>query len=261
MGKKLLEIEHVGMYFGGVHAIEDMNMELNEGEILGIIGPNGSGKSTLINVMTGVYKPTFGRVLFDGRDITGMQPHKIASLGIARTFQNLRIFTAMTVEENVITGSHINIEAGFIDSLLHTKKFRNDEKKARNKAEELLDFVGLRDMKDAVSGSMAYGQQKRLEVARALASEPRVCLFDEPAAGMNSAEAMEMMNVIKKVQSERKIGIILIEHNMEAMMNTAQRIVVMNSGSKIAEGTPREVQSNPLVIQVYLGEEDDAAEN
>lgn len=256
MGRKLLEIEHVRMYFGGVHAIEDMNLELNEGEILGIIGPNGSGKSTLINVMTGVYKPTSGQVFFDGREITGMQPHRIASLGIARTFQNLRVFTAMTVAENVITGGHINIEAGFIDSLLHTRKYRSDEKKARCKAEELLEFVGLGEMKDAVSGSMSYGQQKRLEIARALASEPRLCLFDEPAAGMNSAEAMEMMDVIKKVQRERKIGIILIEHNMEAMMNTAERIVVMNSGTKIAEGTPKEIQSNPLVIRVYLGEED-----
>lgn len=256
MGNKLLEIEHVRMYFGGVHAIEDMNLELNEGEILGIIGPNGSGKSTLINVMTGVYRPTSGHVFFDGREITGMQPHKIASLGIARTFQNLRIFTAMTVAENVITGGHINIEAGFVDSLLHTKKYKNDEKKARYKAEELLAFVGLKDMKDAVSSTMSYGQQKRLEIARALASEPRLCLFDEPAAGMNSAEAMEMMDVIKKVQRERKIGIILIEHNMEAMMNTAERIVVMNSGTKIAEGTPKEIQSNSLVIRVYLGEED-----
>ena len=255
MEKKLLEIDHVCMYFGGVHAVDDISLSLNNQEILGIIGPNGSGKSTLINVMTGVYKPTSGKILFSGKDITGNQPHRIASLGISRTFQNLRVFTAMTVTENVITGAHINIEASFVDSLLHTKRFRNDEKRAREKAEELLDFVGLGGMKHEIAGSMAYGQQKRLEIARALASEPKLCLFDEPAAGMNSAEAMEMMKVIKKVQKERGIGIILIEHNMEAMMNTAGRIVVMDSGKKIAEGTPEEVQKNPLVIQVYLGEE------
>ena len=187
--EKLLDIQHVCMYFGGVHAVEDMSVSLGNDEILGIIGPNGSGKSTLINVLTGVYSPTSGKVIFDGKDITGFPPHKIAAMGIARTFQNLRVFSAMTVEDNVITGNHVNIQAGFIDSLLHTKKFKNDESRARREAEELLEFVGLDGMKKEIAGSMAYGQQKRLEIARALASKPKICLFDEPAAGMNSAEA------------------------------------------------------------------------
>lgn len=254
--EKLLEIQHVCMYFGGVHAVEDMSVSLGSDEILGIIGPNGSGKSTLINVLTGVYTPTSGKVIFDGKDITGLAPHRIAAMGIARTFQNLRVFSAMTVEDNVITGNHVNIQAGFIDSLLHTKKFKNDESRARREAEELLEFVGLDGMKKEIAGSMAYGQQKRLEIARALASKPKICLFDEPAAGMNSAEALEMMEVIKRVQKERGIGIILIEHNMEAMMTTANRIIVMDTGRQIAEGTPTEIQANPLVIKVYLGEED-----
>ena len=193
--EKLLDIQHVCMYFGGVHAVEDMSVSLGNDEILGIIGPNGSGKSTLINVLTGVYSPTSGKVIFDGKDITGFPPHKIAAMGIARTFQNLRVFSAMTVEDNVITGNHVNIQAGFIDSLLHTKKFKNDESRARREAEELLEFVGLDGMKKEIAGSMAYGQQKRLEIARALASKPKICLFDEPAAGMNSAEALEMMEV------------------------------------------------------------------
>ena len=254
--EKLLDIQHVCMYFGGVHAVEDMSVSLGNDEILGIIGPNGSGKSTLINVLTGVYSPTSGKVIFDGKDITGFPPHKIAAMGIARTFQNLRVFSAMTVEDNVITGNHVNIQAGFIDSLLHTKKFKNDESRARREAEELLEFVGLDGMKKEIAGSMAYGQQKRLEIARALASKPKICLFDEPAAGMNSAEALEMMEIIKRVQKERGIGIILIEHNMEAMMTTANRIIVMDTGKKIAEGAPSDIQANPLVIKVYLGEED-----
>ena len=254
--EKLLDIRNVCMYFGGVHAVEGMNIQMDNDEILGIIGPNGSGKSTLINVLTGVYKPTAGEVFFNGQNITGLKQHKIAELGIARTFQNLRVFTAMTVRDNVVTGNHINIRAGFVDSLLHTRKFQHDEARAKKEAEELLEFVGLADMKNEIAGSMAYGQQKRLEIARALASKPKLCLLDEPAAGMNSAEALEMMEVIKRVQRERGIGVILIEHNMEAMMTTANRIIVMDAGKEIAEGSPAEVQSNPLVIKVYIGEDD-----
>ncbi len=254
--ERLLDIQNVCMYFGGVHAVEGMSIQMSSDEILGIIGPNGSGKSTLINVLTGVYKPTVGKVFLKGKDITGLKQHKIAKFGIARTFQNLRVFTAMTVRDNVVTGNHINIRASFIDSLLHTKKFRDDEARAKREADELLEFVGLSNMKNEIAGSMAYGQQKRLEIARALASKPQLCLLDEPAAGMNSAETLEMMEVIKRVQKERGIGVILIEHNMEAMMTTANRIIVMDAGKKIAEGTPAEIQSDPLVIKVYIGEDD-----
>lgn len=252
----LIEMKQICMYFGGVHAVENMNLHLSEKEILGIIGPNGSGKSTLINVLTGIYAPTSGEIIFNGENITGKQSYEISSKGISRTFQNLRIFKAMTVMENVMTGRHCRLHAGFADVLFRTPKYRNEEREAEKKAEELLEFVGLSHMKNEFAGSMSYGQQKRLEVARALASEPKVCLFDEPAAGMNSAEANDMMKLIRAVQKERGIGIILIEHNMEAMMNTAERIIVMDAGSKAAEGTPKEIQTNQKVIQIYLGEEE-----
>lgn len=252
----LIQMEQICMYFGGVHAVENMNLHLAEKEILGIIGPNGSGKSTLINVLTGIYAPTSGHVLFGGEDITGRQSYEIAAKGISRTFQNLRIFRAMTVCENVMTGRHCKVRAKFVDILLRTAKYRSQEREALKKADELLEFVGLSHMKNEFAGSMSYGQQKRLEVARALASEPKVCLFDEPAAGMNSAEANEMMDLIRAVQKERGLAIILIEHNMEAMMNTAERIIVMDAGHKVAEGTPKEIQRNQKVIQIYLGEEE-----
>jgi ABC-type branched-chain amino acid transport systems, ATPase component len=256
MKEKLLEASGVCMYFGGVHAVEEMDISLERDEILGIIGPNGSGKSTLVNVLTGIYRPVKGKIELNGQDITGEKPHKIAALGVARTFQNLRVFKAMTVSENVITGEHMILKSKFVDSLLHTRRYKDSERRARAKADELLEIVGLGKMGNSYANSMSYGQQKRLEIARALASDPKLCLFDEPAAGMNSAEALEMMETIIRVQKEQKIGVILIEHNMEVMMNTAHRIIVMDTGRKIAEGTPKEIQNNPKVIQVYLGEDD-----
>lgn len=254
--KKIIEMQQICMYFGGVHAVEKLNLDLHEREILGIIGPNGSGKSTLINVLTGIYKPTFGRIIFNGEDITGHQSYEIAEKGILRTFQNLRIFKAMTVMENIMTGRHCKDKVKFVDALFRTPKYKSQEKNTEAKARELLEFVGLSHLCNEFAGNMSYGQQKRLEIARILASEPKVCLFDEPAAGMNSTETKEMMKLIRAVQKERGISIILIEHNMEAMMQTAERILVMDAGNKVAEGTPKEIQTNSKVIQIYLGEEE-----
>lgn len=257
MSGHLLEINDVCMRFGGVHAVEHMNLYADRDEILGIIGSNGSGKSTLVNIITGIYKPASGKVIFDHQDITGKAPYAVSSLGLARTFQNLRIFGAMTVEENVLTGSHVKVKANFLNALFHTSAYAAEEKGRKEEAEKLLEFVGLWNMKDEIASSLSYGQQKRLEIARALAGHPKMCLLDEPAAGMNSSEAVEMMEVVKKVHSEYHMGIILIEHNMEAMMMTADRIAVMNTGKLIAQGTPAEIRNDAAVIKTYFGGDDE----
>lgn len=248
-----LELNDIYMHFGGIKAVDGISMSVEQGEILGIIGPNGSGKSTLINVITGIYMPTGGRVQFHGNDITGTKPHKIAQMGIARTFQNLRIFRAMTVLENVIVAQQTKIKTNSFQAILLTKEYRNSEKHIRERAEKALAMVGLEDMADEVAGSMAYGQQKRLEIARVLVSEPTLCLLDEPAAGMNSAEAMKMMELVTSIRSQHNLAIILIEHNMEAMMTTADRLMVMDAGKKIAEDVPEVIKKDPQVIKVYLG--------
>lgn len=258
---KILEIQNVCMYFRGVKAVDNISATVCDGEIFGIIGPNGSGKTTLINVITGIYTPSKGTIQFQGQNITGLKPHKIAEIGIARTFQNLRIFKAMTVRENIIVGEHTTIKTNTMQALFATKVYRESEQRLREKADEILDLVGLRNMANEISGGMAYGQQKRLEIARALVSEPKLCLLDEPAAGMNTKEAMEMMGFIQRIHREKKITIILIEHNMKAMMSTAEKIMVMDSGMKIAEALPAEVQKDPQVIKVYLGGDEDASNN
>lgn len=253
----ILEIKDICMYFGGVHAVDSVNTYVEKGEILGVIGPNGSGKSTLINVLTGVYKPTSGSVFFQKKDITGIKTHKIAAMGIARTFQNLRLFAAMTVHENVVVGLHMKKQTSSLQAMLGTRRYRQQEAEISAIADEALTMVGLTRMRNEIATSMAYGQQKRLELARALVSRPVLCLLDEPAAGMNSAEALEMMALVKRIRKEQGISFVLIEHNMEAMMKTADRIIVMDSGRKIAEDTPEVIANDPKVIQVYLGEDAD----
>lgn len=248
-----LELKDICMHFGGIKAVDGISMTVEQGEILGIIGPNGSGKSTLVNVMTSIYTPTKGNVFFHGKDITGIKPYKISQLGIARTFQNLRIFRAMTVRENICVGQHTQIKTNSMQAIFGTKAYKESEKHIREKAEEVLQMVGLEDMADEVAGSMAYGQQKRLEIARALVSEPTLCLLDEPAAGMNSKEAMKMMELVQRIRKERNLAIVLIEHNMEAMMNTADRLLVMDAGKKIVEGEPETIKKDPQVIKIYLG--------
>ncbi len=251
--EKALELKDICMYFGGVKAVDGITEHVDKGEILGIIGPNGSGKTTLINVMTGIYQPTAGHVLFQGEDITGMKPYLIAGKGIARTFQNLRIFGAMTVLENVIVGQHTKIRTNSLQAVLNTKAYRESERSLMDRARNSLAMVGLDSMANEVAGSMAYGQQKRLEIARALVSEPSLCLLDEPAAGMNSKEAMKMMELVTKIREDYKISIVLIEHNMEAMMSTADRIMVMDAGKKITDDVPAVIKKDPRVIKVYLG--------
>ena len=249
----LLEANGIKMYFGGVHAVDDVSLYVDSGETLGIIGPNGSGKTTFFNALTGIYKPTGGTFIFQGKDITGKELDKMAGLGIARTFQNLRIFNALTVKENALIGQNLNIKTSFLDNLLHTPKFKQEEEKASALVEEALELVGLKNMDNEIAGSMPYGKQKRLELARALMCEPRLLLLDEPTAGMNSVEAQELMELVAKIKEEKQISIILIEHNMKVMMRVAQRIVAMDNGHKIAEGLPEEIQNNEHVIRAYLG--------
>jgi branched-chain amino acid transport system ATP-binding protein len=252
----LLEAQGATMQFGGVRAVDKVDLTVKEKQILGIIGPNGSGKTTFFNILTGIYRPTAGHFLFDGNDITGWPSHKIVRAGIARTFQNIRLFGNMSLAENVLVGEHINLSATLLGALFRTPGQRQDEKKAQKRAEELLEFVGLGEKKKEYAANLAYGEQRRLELARAMATEPKLLLLDEPTAGMNPSEASQVMKLIHDIR-DLGVTIVLIEHNMQVMMGTAEWIVALDAGAKIAEGTPREIQYNEKVIQAYLGEEEE----
>ena len=251
----LLEMQNVKMYFGGVHAVDGISIHVDEGGMLGVIGPNGSGKTTLINALTGVYTATDGAVIFEGRDITRRKLQDMTGLGIARTFQNLRIFKAMTTLENVLVGQHLSVNTTLFDTIFRTPRYRSAEKQAEEKARRALEMVGLAGHEDDIAGAMPYGMQKKLEIARALVMEPHLLILDEPTAGMNAVESEEQIALIKRIQTEQHIAVILIEHNMKLMMKMADRILAMDAGREIAQGVPAEIQNNERVIRAYLGED------
>ena len=252
----VLDVRNLGIDFGGLTAVDGFNITIGPTEISGLIGPNGAGKTTIFNLLTSVYQPTRGSILINGIDTKGMTTHKVNKLGIARTFQNIRLFTDMTALDNVKVGMHNEIKCSFLSSLLHLPSYYKAEKKANQKAMELLDFMGLADVADKKAGSLPYGVQRRLEIVRALATNPSIILLDEPAAGMNPSETTELMHQIRRIRDTLHIAIFLIEHDMNLVMNVCEAIAVVNYGRIIAKGTPEEIRQNPAVIEAYLGREE-----
>ena len=252
----LLEVSGLSKVFGGVTAIDDLDIAVGEGEIVSIIGPNGAGKTTLFNLMTGMIVADGGRILFDGRDIVGMRPSQILHLGIARTFQNVRLFPEMTVRENVMLARHCRTRSGVLRSILRVPSFRREEEETRQKAEDALAFFGTRLVGyrfDQPAASLSYANRRRLEIARAMASDPRILLLDEPTAGMNPKETKELTELVGKIREEKSITIVMIEHDMQVVRGVSDRVIVLDYGRKIAEGTYAEVAANERVIEAYLG--------
>ena len=239
--------------FGGLTAVNNVTFDIPLGKIVSLIGPNGAGKTTFFNVLTGLYKPTSGNVLFGEEDITARPPHKIAAAGVARTFQNIRLFGLMTAEENVMVAMHSHMKAGIVATIIGTPSQRREEKQAREDARRLLDFVGIGKMAGEYARNLSYGDQRRLEVARALALKPKVLLLDEPTAGMNPQESLTFINFVYKLRDEQDVSILLIEHDMSVVMSVSERVTVLDQGEKIAEGAPAETKSNQRVIEAYLG--------
>jgi branched-chain amino acid transport system ATP-binding protein len=248
-----LDAQNIRVEFGGLVAVDDVSFTIPEGSIVSLIGPNGAGKTTFFNVLTGLYKPTSGEVFFESKEITGDPVHDIASGGMARTFQNIRLFGLMTAQENVMVAMHSKMKSGVFATIFRTKKQKAEEAEARRFAQELLDYVGIGNVTNEYARNLSYGDQRRLEVARALALRPSVLLLDEPTAGMNPNESAAFVTFVRKLQADKKISILLIEHDMSVVMQVSERITVLDQGQKIAEGTPDEIKSNPRVIEAYLG--------
>ena len=251
----VLETRHLGIEFGGLKAVDDFNLTIGKTEIAGLIGPNGAGKTTVFNLLTKVYEPTTGAVLINGQDLHGMSIVQASRLGIARTFQNIRLFDKMTVEENVRIGLHNQIKYDMFTGILRLPRYWKQEKRQHERAMELLDIFGMQDLADEQAGSLPYGAQRRLEIVRALATEPKLLLLDEPAAGMNPHETEELMENIAKIRDRFQIAILLIEHDMSLVMGVCEGICVLNFGRIIAKGTADEIQANPAVIEAYLGKQ------